>query len=235
MLRRNLVCADHVLTVSESSRRSILERYGLSPERVSVVYNTIDREFGGADADETAVAAIRSQFAGRRLLLYSGGADWRKNIGRLVKAFAYLISAGEPVTLLATGGECGIWKRELTNTTAEARCQVRFVGHLTIMDLKAHYLAADAVVYPSLCEGFGRVCLESMAVGTPVACSDIEVLHELCGDYAVYFDPKDPADIARAIRLAFARGRGLVRQDARFAQERVVSSFVSVMDRFLPC
>lgn len=232
MLRKNLSHANHILTVSEASRRNIVERYGIPYEHISVVYNTLDPQFEREDSAAES-AAIRERFGGRKLLFYSGGVDWRKNIGRLVLAFAYLICAGEPVTLLVTGGECTQWKNELIHIVGEARRQICFVGELSISQLRAHYVAADAVVYPSLCEGFGRVCLEAKAVGTPIACSDIDVLRELCGDCAFYFNPTDQDDIVRAILQALARGRHIVREDDRFIRTRVVSSFLSVMDKFV--
>jgi glycosyltransferase involved in cell wall biosynthesis len=69
------------------------------------------------------------------------------------------------------------------------------------------YTAADLVVYPSLSEGFGRAGIESMSVGTPLACSDIPVFREVASNYAEFFDPNDPLEIADAILRAAQTGR----------------------------
>lgn len=233
MLQRNLRRAAHILTVSESSRFQIMNRYHLCPDRISVIYNTIEPEFDHVFVDAAIVTGIRERFAGHRLVFYPGGSEWRKNIGRLVDGFALLVSSGERLRLLVTGIKCSSWDRELSRYGSAIREQVEFLGRLTVAELKAYYTAADAVVYPSLCEGFGRVCLEAMAVGTPVACSDLEVLHEICGDYALYFDPEDPAAIAEILRQAVCAGRLPPRRDGRFLQEAVVLRFTSLMDQLL--
>ncbi len=92
------------------------------------------------------------------------------------------------------------------------------------------YYAADTVVYPSLCEGFGRVCLEAMEAGTPIACSDLPVMREVAGDYACWFDPFDNLSIVAAIEKALAEKRKEVVRDERFQAKAVKASFLDAMD-----
>ena len=100
-------------------------------------------------------------------------------------------------------------------------------------EIKAHYAAAHAVIYPTLCEGFGRPCLEAMLTGAPIACSDLAVLREVAGDYAHYFDPYEPRSIAAATLAAMASGRRGPRRDARFELGAVAGNFTALMDRLL--
>jgi len=85
--------------------------------------------------------------------------------------------------------------------------RVVFSGFLTNQELKTAYLAADMVVSPSLSEGYGRSCLEALATGTPLACSDIPVFHEVAEGHAFYFDPHHPHLIAAGIEQALNRPR----------------------------
>jgi glycosyltransferase involved in cell wall biosynthesis len=97
-------------------------------------------------------------------------------------------------------------------------------------EIQLAYAAADAVVYPSLCEGFGRVCLEAMEAGTPLACSDLSVMREVADDYACWFDPYDIGSIVAAIEKALFQNRTSVVRDDRFQAQAVHNSFLAVMD-----
>ena len=79
---------------------------------------------------------------------------------------------------------------------------VTWIGDVPEADLPALYGAAAAFVMPSLYEGFCMPVVEAMACGTPVACSDIPASREVCGDTAVYFDPREPDSIAQALVTA---------------------------------
>ena len=77
--------------------------------------------------------------------------------------------------------------------------RVRFLGHVAYGDILRFYRGAAALVFPSLLESFGHPLLEAMLAGTPVLAADIPALREVGGDAALYFDPHDPADLARAV------------------------------------
>jgi glycosyltransferase involved in cell wall biosynthesis len=96
--------------------------------------------------------------------------------------------------------------------------------------LAAQYPACDVVVYPTLCEGFGRVALEAMELGAPLACSDLEVLREVAADYPVYFNPRETGDMTRAVLEARHLGHQQARQCPDFQPEAVVERFLGAMD-----
>jgi glycosyltransferase involved in cell wall biosynthesis len=230
-LRGNLRRASHVITVSETSRHKLVERYGLSLEQISIVYNATSHEFDAlVHADD--IAGFKFRYALQdRFLLYSGGSDYRKNLDRLVQAFSVLAAKHAELTLLATGNPDPRWARALASIPDEIRARVKFAGRLSDSDLCLAYAAADAVVYPSLCEGFGRVCLEAIESGAPLACSDLPVMREVAGDYPCYFDPYNIQSMVDGIDLALTMQRYGPKTDGRFDESLVKDSFVNAMDR----
>ena len=233
MLRSNLRRASHVITVSQTSRYKLAERYGMPLERISVVYNAASPYFA-ASASADDIADFKSRYAVRgRFLLYSGGSEFRKNIGRFAQAFGALVEKHLDLTLLVTGNPDPRWDEALARTSVPIKDRVKFAGKLSDADLRRAYAAADAVVYPSLCEGFGRVCLEAMEAGTPLACSDLPVMREVAGGYACWFDPYDTKAIAASIESALAQNRRACVRDSRFQPAAVKAAFLEVVDGLL--
>jgi glycosyltransferase involved in cell wall biosynthesis len=223
--------ASHVITVSDTSKNKLAKRYGVPLNQVSVVYNTVSKYFTHSTSAQE-ILAFKSRFALLgRFLLYSGGSEYRKNVERLVKAFGVLVEKQPDLTLLVTGNPDPRWNAALENTSPEAQSRVKFAGKLSESDLCLAYSAADTVVYPSLCEGFGRVCLEAMEAGTPIACSDLPVMREVAGGYACWFDPFDNLSIVAAIEKALSQKRKEVVRDERFQAQAVKASFLDAMDR----
>ena len=233
MLAVNLPRAAHILTLTEASRDSILRHYNVAHEQLSVVPSAVTLDFAPENVDPAMVAEARARYGGSRVLFYPSGSDARKNIGRLVDAFGLLLANGEEWRLLLTGENDPGWGRHLLNLPEATRKRIEFLGRLDERAVQTYYAAADVVVYPTLCEGFGRLCLEAMRMGAPLACSDIPVLHEVAGAYPEYFDPLDVAAIAAAIRKACAQGRRPPQRDTRFDADPVARRFVALMDRVL--
>lgn len=233
LLRYNLRRASFVLTVSGTSRDKLMQRYGLAPQRIGVVFNTSPKAFVEAADDAAAESICRRLGVAGRVLFYSGGSEYRKNVERLAQAFKLLAEQDETLTLLVTGKSDSRWQAALEELPSALLQRVVFSGRLSDFDLRLAYSEADVVVYPSLCEGFGRVCLEAMVVGVPLACSDLPVMREVAGDYAVYFDPHDVNDMAAGIAAALSQGRRQPRSDVRFQDDAVRTSFLSAMDGVL--
>lgn len=233
LLRSNLSRASHVITVSQTSRDKLIRRYGIPPQSISVVYNASTPHFGYA-VDADAVEEFKWRFAkGGRFVLYPGGSEFRKNVRRLSEAFAQLTQTVSDLTLLVTGSEDRRWREALAHIPTNIRDRVAFSGKLSDGALRLAYAAADAVVYPSLCEGFGRVCLEAMEAGTPLACSDLPVMREVAGNYACYFDPFDAIAIKNGINQALMKGRCNPVGDSRFSEVVVRTDFLTAMDSLM--
>jgi glycosyltransferase involved in cell wall biosynthesis len=202
-LDRALERAARIIVVSESTRRDLLDRYPVDPARVGVIPLGVDRSvFRAADAD--AVARVRSRIGiDRPYLLYLGGIEPRKNLPNLLAAFSTLtpdislVIAGSGVEWNPEGSD--LLGRALAGLPEEVRARVHRTGYVSESDKVALLTGAEALVYPSLYEGFGLPVLEAMACGTPVVTSNVASLPEVAGNAAVLVDPADPAAIAEGI------------------------------------
>jgi glycosyltransferase involved in cell wall biosynthesis len=175
--------------------------------------------------------AVRSGYGGGRVLFYAGGSEHRKNVARLAAALGQLLRAGQDICLLTTGVRDPGWARVLDGSDAFSASRVTFLGNLTVPELETYYVAADAVVYPTLCEGFGRVCLEAMMAGTPLACSDLPLLREVATDYPHYFNPYNISSIAAGIERPLASGRLAPLRMPQFKQTRAATRYVTLTDQ----
>jgi glycosyltransferase involved in cell wall biosynthesis len=186
-----------VITDSEHARETLIERYGLDPERVRAIHLAVDH------ARFTPDGRVRERF-----LLYPANRWPHKNHDLLFEAVALVRREQPELRLVLTGrGHDG---RKLP-PGVEAR------GHVSTDELVELYRTAAALVFPSLYEGFGMPPLEAMACGCPVAVARVASLPEICGDAAVYFDPTSAEDIARGIAAVLARPpAGGIEQAARF-------------------
>jgi len=193
----------HVLTVSESSKRDIVEYAGVPEERVTVTPLASDPAvYHSADPKEAADRlaprhAIRPPF-----LLYTSRIEHPgKNHVRLIRAFAALKRRHKIPHQLVLAGTDRERADEVHREAVESGFadDILFTGFVATEDLPLFYQAADIFVFPSLYEGFGLPILEAMACGTPVACSNLSSMPEVAGDAAVQFDPADEASIASAL------------------------------------
>lgn len=196
--------AVRVIAVSESTREDLLELYGVDPDRVSVVPHGVDREvFRPPSAEEVARVRARYGIDGT-YLVFVGGLEPRKNLPRLVRAFARL--PGGP--RLVVVGSWVPWNPEgvdqlrpvVEGLPAEARRRIHFTGYVDEGDKVALLGGAAGLALPSRYEGFGLPVLEAMAVGTPVLTSNVSALPEVAGEAALYVDPEDEEQIADGMR-----------------------------------
>ena len=234
MLRLNLGRASHVITISKATRDRLIEQYQLPVNMISIVPNSIEPDFLESVPSAAQQQAWRNQFdrSNGKIVLYSSGIDYRKNISRLMAAFRALWAQGHQMILCITGNLDPRWQHLFSQEEID-NGRVRFLGFLSLADLRLAYQSADLVVYPSLCEGFGRACIESMICGTPLACSDLPVFHEVAGDYASYFDPLDSNSISQSLLHCLEQGRKEPRQDSRYELIQVQGEFIRTMNRLL--
>ncbi len=233
--------AAHVLTVSEHSRRDLIERYGVPPGRVSVTHEAAGPEFRPLADDERRPAAARLGVQ-RPFLLAVGNVEPRKNLARLVRCFAGLLAdrrIDHDLLLVGQTGRRGsALEADLRRLAPDGR--VRRLGYVPRADLVALYGLADAFVYPSLYEGFGLPVLEAMACGAPVLASNTSSLPEVAGDAALLVDPRDD----EALREALARlatepalraglARAGLRRAAKFSWEALAAATTDVYRRCL--
>lgn len=133
----------------------------------------------------------------KKYILYVGNVKPHKNLRALVNAYG-LICDKIPHDLVIVGKKEGFITGDevVANEAARLGSRVQFTGYVSDERLRQYFSHADALVFPSLYEGFGLPPLEAMAAGCPVLVSTAASLPEICGDAAVYFDPHRPEDIA---------------------------------------
>lgn len=186
-----------VLVPAEAVRDQLIEVWRMPREKIMVTPEAADavflRESDGSDEG----AVLRRHGIRQPYVLYVGNAYPYKNLEAVIDA---LPSIPEPLFLV---NPCS---RDTFYPRLRRRAEERQVAHRLILpgfvpdaDLALLYRRARAYVFPSLAEGFGIPALEAMASGLPVACSDIAVLREVCGDAALFFSPREPSSIASAV------------------------------------
>jgi len=195
--------SNRVITVSEASKRDILEYFKVPPGKIDVIYNGIDERFGEVPAEED-VTRVRERYQLiDPFILYAGNIKPHKNLGRLIEAFHILRHTGpefEHVKLVIIGDEIAKYAA-LRHAVHRHKLHkhVRFFGFVPSRTLAILYRLAAVFVFPSLYEGFGLPPLEAMASGTPVITSNVSSLPEVVGDAAVLIDPLQPEAIADAL------------------------------------
>ena len=195
--------ASHIITISEFSRREIMRRLAISPERVSCVYLAVDPIFEQepTPAARNAVLA-RYGLLNKRYIFFPAQIWPHKNHATLFAALDLLANAGaDPPLLVCTGSMTTRFARELVASAGSRQngALIRFLGNCPRPDMPALFSAARMLVFCSLYEGFGMPVIEAMKMGCPVITSNSTSLPEVAGDAALLVDPLDERGIAAAI------------------------------------
>lgn len=195
-----------MIAVSEATRDEATRLLCLPKEQVEVLSPMLDPVFTAA-GDEVGDARTRRQLGiGGSYFLAVGSLEPRKNLGRLLHAWQSLpVSARGPhqlVVLAIAGWRQDAIRQQLRELSSQETLML-LESPLAGEDLAALYRGAEALVFPSLAEGFGLPIAEAMACGTPVITSDRSSMAEVAGEAAILVDPEDVGAIAAAIeRLA---------------------------------
>lgn len=184
--------ADHVICISEHTRRDLIEILGVPPAKTSVVHL-------GFSLTAAPQAAIENGAIFRPFILYVGSRTGHKNFAGLLYAYAGSPALMDEFDLVCFGGG-GLTAKEseLINELGIPAVKVRQVSGNDGL-LGFYYQAARAFVCPSLYEGFGIPPLEAMSFGCPVVCSNTSSIPEVVGDAAEQFDPADHESMRKAI------------------------------------
>ena len=231
--------ADQVCTVSEASKRDIVDRYGIDPARVTNTYQAAPlgaaSPAGEAGGDARAVESIFG-LERRGYFLFFGAIEPKKNVGRLIEAYLTLRSA-TPLVIVGARAWQSEAELQLMPQGGASGAAGTFHGPRGQTIIRLDYLSrallaklvrgARAVVFPSLYEGFGLPVLEAMQMGTPVITSTTSSLPEVAGDAGLLVDPHDVNALVEAMRrvdgdealVATMGARGL-EQARLFSRER---------------
>ncbi len=205
--------ADHVVTVSETSRRDIIETFGIAEDRITNTYQAVDIPPALRDRPaEEAAADVEGVFGlgWKRYFLYFGAIEPKKNLARIIEAY---LGSGATDPLVIVGGQAWLAEAEtrllypdlvqmsvIRDSLLRREDRIRRYDYLPFAMLVSLIRGAKATLFPSLYEGFGLPVLESMQLGTPVLASTGGALPEVAGDAAILADPFDAQSIRRGIR-----------------------------------
>jgi glycosyltransferase involved in cell wall biosynthesis len=187
------------IAISESTRRELEQRFPATRSRTTVAHPGSDSRFSPLARDEDAAVLARHGLSWPYVLV-TGTLEPRKNLPRLIEAFAGLESDVRHDTKLVLVGASG-WETDTTFAAlAEHRQLVQALGYIPDGELACVYRHAKLFCYMSLYEGFGIPVLEAMSSGTAVLTSSVASMPEVGGDAARYADPLNVADIRRGLR-----------------------------------
>lgn len=186
-------CNATVIAVSEFTASELRKRAHISAKQITVIHEAADESWEHVQRNARPHA--------RPYLLYVGLVKPHKNLLTLMKAFE-LLHEKLPIDLVIVGDRDRIVTRDEESARYAERFGDRavFTGRVSDERLEQFVAYAEALVVPSLYEGFGLPCLEAMACGCPVIASRAASLPEVCGGAALLFDPNSPTELADAIR-----------------------------------
>lgn len=201
-LKKSCRHADHILTVSEFSKKEIMKYLRVPEKKITVVPNAVDHAVYHPGYTESQIRQARDRFRIEKdYFLYLGTIEPRKNLERLIGAYAKLCRKMEHVPQLVLAGQKG-WLCERIYEKAsrlDMGNRILFTGYVSEKDSPVLMCGAKAFLFPSLYEGFGMPPLEAMACGTPVIVSNTTALPEVTGSAGTMVDPKSETQICKAM------------------------------------
>lgn len=204
MLRRHRIAAaeaDLIFTVSEFSKSDIVKLLNVDPDKIVVTYQPSRFvPLRAPEMRERAKTLRRYDLEDKGFILFVGAIEPKKNLGRLLKAYA---EADVDVPLVIAGPRGWMWQDEIgwvvDSKDPAVHKKIRFLNHVSLEDLRFIMSGALALTFPSLYEGYGLPLVEAMSFGVPVLTARTSSLPEVCGDAALYVDPYDVRDIREKI------------------------------------
>ncbi|MCC6901829.1 MAG: glycosyltransferase family 4 protein [Polyangiaceae bacterium] len=209
-----------MIAVSESTASDLTTLLGVSPKKITVVYNGVDlTRWSGEPGEQDSAVRERLGLSESHYVLCVGSADFRKNHDRMLAALAKVRRASPDSDVvmvwaarLDLGQQLELRRAALEHGVSGA---LKLVGYVSDAELAALYRGAVAQLFPSRAEGFGYPVVEAMACGCPVVTSDRSSLSEIAGDAAFQVDPEDADAIADAIRTLLTHSGERERLSAR--------------------
>ena len=199
-VRKCAAMSDLIITVSEASKRDIVEILDIDPAKISVTYQPTDLQpLSSAEREDLPRVLQRYGLALDHYLLFVGAFEPKKNLKRLIEAF---LEIDTDMPLVIVGRKAWLWDEDqvwLETLDTRARDRLRFLGYVEREDLRRLYAGAQVFLFPSLYEGFGLPALEAMTMGCPIVASETPSLLEICGDAAIFANPFDRSNIRRQL------------------------------------
>lgn len=199
-----LAKAASIATVSEFSKKDIIDHFKVESSKITVIYSGIKDEFKPVQPEQR-VAVKEKYTSGKEFFIYSGSVHPRKNLVYLLKAFSLFKKRQQSNMKLVIAGRLA-WKFEhFTESlkTYKYRDDVVLTGYIAEKEIAELTAAAYAMIYPSLLEGFGVPVIEAMQSGVPVITSSGTAMEEIGGNAVLLADPHSHTDIAEKMMLLY--------------------------------
>jgi len=198
----NNICkqARKIIAVSRTTKNDLMEQFKVPEEKIRVIYEG-GRLPGRAAVGQPDWDSFRAKYKlPEKYLLYLGNIKPHKNIHRLLQAFTRLKQEKHIEADLALIGKIDrkVLRAPEIQAFFEQSC-IHYLGQLPQQDLELVFQKAQALILPSLWEGFGLPILEAFSLSVPVACSKIPAHQEVMGEEGLYFDPESDGEIRQAI------------------------------------
>lgn len=235
--------SSRIITVSEWSKKDVVEACGLSPDKVDVVYNGYNRAvYNASPVDTSYLESLRERYrVTRPYIFHHGVVQPRKNLERLFQAYRLVLTQFPSFDFqLVIAGPLGWQYDEILKSANQAghRGAIRLTGALSDEDMAALLKGASLCIIPSLYEGFCMPLVEAMACGVPTVASSSSCLPEVSGKGLRYFDPYSVDDMASVIKTVLD-DRSLQRQlvqngldrSAEFTWNRCAKETLRVLSR----
>ena len=198
--------AKAIIAVSRSAKKDIVRILDVPPEKVKVIYEAPGAEFRPMNGSPDLGFAKKIFDLPEEFILHVGTLEPRKNLVRLLEAFAELRLNGAMKHHLVFVGKAGWGFNNIFATVEELGIEqyVSFLDYVPSRWLAAIYNLADVLIYPSLYEGFGLPLVEAMASGTPVITSPNGALREIAADAAAYVEPEEVSSIIEILNMVLS-------------------------------
>lgn len=180
--------SDYLITISEASKKDILDEFVYDKNKIFVIPNGVDFELYNNQIEQGDLIKVKKKYQlPEKFIVYLGGIRRHKNVDNLIRAYAMLSSEiRQEISLVITQGN-----EELKKLVSYLKIenQVVFTSYIDENDKPAIYKSALAMAFISSYEGFGLPIIEAMAAGTPVITSNVSSMPEVAGNAAVLVDP----------------------------------------------
>jgi len=209
--------AAHIIAISESTKRDLVDHCGCDERKISVIYFGINSLFKKHQNQEKEILREKLGLPTNKYLILVTGQQFYKNLSTSLRVMELLRERyGSDIVLVRLGRETDEWRNDISKNTFHN--QIIQLGFLSQEQLPQLYNSVDCLLFPSWYEGFGLPPVEAMACGTPVVTSNVASLPEAAGDSAVTSAPDDVEGLAD----------GVVRllEDSDFRNSRISKGFL---------